>query len=99
MELPLDTATEMSQTLVGLAADMASFKNISIDRAQTALNAVYTGETESLKELGVVMTPANLEAYAMSKMCIRDRHSLSGELGDGSFYIRALAATRTVKIP
>lgn len=67
MELPLDTATEMSQTLVGLAADMASFKNISIDRAQTALNAVYTGETESLKELGVVMTQANLEAYAMSK--------------------------------
>ena len=57
----------MSQTLVGLAADMASFKNISIDRAQTALNAVYTGETESLKELGVVMTQANLEAYAMSK--------------------------------
>lgn len=67
MEIPLDSATEMSKTLVGLAADMASFKNISIDRAQTALNAVYTGETESLKELGVVMTQANLEAYAMSK--------------------------------
>lgn len=67
MEIPLDSATEMSKTLVGLAADLASFKNISIDRAQTALNAVYTGETESLKELGVVMTQANLEAYAMSK--------------------------------
>lgn len=67
MEIPLDTATEMSKTLVGLSADLASFKNISIDRAQTALNAVYTGETESLKELGVVMTEANLEAYAMAK--------------------------------
>lgn len=67
MGIPLDTATEMSKTLVGLSADLASFKNISIDRAQTALNAVYTGETESLKELGVVMTEANLEAYAMAK--------------------------------
>lgn len=67
MEIPLDSATEMSQTLVELAADLASFKNISIERTQTALNAVYTGETESLKELGVVMTEANLEAYAMAK--------------------------------
>lgn len=67
MELPLDTATEMSKTLVGLAADMASFKNISVERAQTALNAVYTGETESLKTLGIVMTEANLKEYALSK--------------------------------
>ncbi len=67
MELPLDTATEMSISLVGLAADMASFKNISVERAQTALNSVYTGETESLKALGIVMTEANLEAYAMAK--------------------------------
>lgn len=67
MDLPLDTATEMSKTLVGLAADMASFKNISVERAQTALNAVYTGETESLKDLGVVMTETNLKEYAMTK--------------------------------
>lgn len=67
MDLSLDTATDMSKTLVGLAADMASFKNISVDRAQTALNAVYTGETESLKSLGVVMTEANLKEFAMTK--------------------------------
>lgn len=60
-------AANMSQTLVGLAADLSSFKNISTDQSMTALNAIFTGETESLKRLGVVMTQSNLKAYAMSK--------------------------------
>lgn len=60
-------AAKMSTSLVGLAGDMASFKNISIERAQTALTAIYTGETESLKALGVVMTEANLQEYALTK--------------------------------
>jgi hypothetical protein len=60
-------AAEMSKALVGVAGDMASFKNISIDRAQTALNAVFTGETESLKTLGIVMTQAELNAFAMAQ--------------------------------
>lgn len=62
-----DQAAEMSKTLVGLAADLASFKNISVDQASTALKAVFTGETESLKNLGVVMTQANLQAYALAQ--------------------------------
>ena len=60
-------ATAMSTSLVQLSADLASFKNISTERAQTALTAIYTGETESLKSLGIVMTQANLEAYALSQ--------------------------------
>ena len=60
-------AAEMSKTLVGLSGDMASFKNVSIDVAQTALKSVFTGETESLKNLGVVMTEANLQEYAYAK--------------------------------
>lgn len=60
-------ASEMSTSLVQLAADMASFKNISTDRAAAALTAIYTGETEALKSLGIVMTQANLEAYALSQ--------------------------------
>lgn len=60
-------ASEMSTSLVQLAADMASFKNISTDRAATALTAVYTGETEALKSLGIIMTQANLEAFALSQ--------------------------------
>lgn len=65
--LSQDKASKMSQSLVGLAGDLASFKNISIDIANTALTGVFTGETESLKKLGIVMTEANLQAYALSQ--------------------------------
>lgn len=60
-------AAEMAITLTGLAGDLASFKNIEISQAMTALNGVFTGETESLKLLGVVMTEANLQQYAFSE--------------------------------
>lgn len=67
MGLNTKQASEMSMELVGLAGDLASFKNISIDVANTALTSVFTGETESLKKLGIVMTEANLQEYALSK--------------------------------
>ncbi len=60
-------AAEMSSSLVGLAGDIASFKNMNISEVQTALTGVFTGETESLKRLGVVMTDVNLEEYALSQ--------------------------------
>lgn len=59
-------AADMAQELVGLAGDLASFKNISLGEAQTALTAIFTGETESLKRLGVVMTEVNLNEYALA---------------------------------
>ncbi|SKA89721.1 hypothetical protein SAMN05428976_11350 [Clostridium sp. USBA 49] len=67
MGLNTKQAAEMSTKLVGLAGDLASFKNISIDVANTALTSVFTGETESLKKLGIVMTEANLQEFALSK--------------------------------
>lgn len=59
-------ALEMSETLTGLAGDVASFYNITQDEAYTRLSAVFTGETEALKELGVVMTQAALDQYALA---------------------------------
>ena len=59
-------AARMSESLVGLAGDLASFKNIGIEEAQTALKGIFTGEGESLKSLGVVMQDSTLEAYAMA---------------------------------
>lgn len=67
MEIPTQKAAEMSTGLVGLAGDLASFKNIGLDQAQDALKGIFTGETESLKNLGVVMTQTNLLQYAMEK--------------------------------
>lgn len=57
-------AAKMSTQLAGLAGDLASFKNISQDQAMNALKAVFTGETEALKNLGIVMTQVNLEEFA-----------------------------------
>ena len=59
-------AYDMGTTLTGLAGDVASFYNISQDEAYTKLKSVFTGETESLKDLGVVMTQSALDAYAMA---------------------------------
>lgn len=67
MGLPQSEAAKMSTSLVGLAGDLASFKNIRIDVAKTALNSIFTGETESLKGLGIVMTQANLSAFALEQ--------------------------------
>lgn len=66
MEIPTKSASEMSMTLVGLAGDLSSFKNIGIEEAETALKSIFTGETESLKNLGIVMTQTNLDAYALA---------------------------------
>lgn len=59
-------AYEMATTLTGLAGDVASFYNLSQDEAYTKLKSVFTGETESLKDLGVVMTQSALDSYALA---------------------------------
>ena len=59
-------AYDMGTTLTGLSGDVASFYNISQDEAYTKMKSVFTGETESLKDLGIVMTQTALDAYAMS---------------------------------
>lgn len=59
-------AYKMSTSLTGLAGDIASFYNISQDEAYTKLKSVFSGETETLKDLGVVMTQSALDAYALA---------------------------------
>ena len=59
-------AYDMGTSLTGLAGDVASFYNLSQDEAYTKLKSVFTGETESLKDLGVVMTQAALDSYALA---------------------------------
>jgi hypothetical protein len=77
MGLGVGEAAKLSTSLVGLAGDMASFKNIRIDVAQTALNGIFTGETESLKRLGIVMTEANVKAYAFAQGITKQYETMS----------------------
>jgi len=57
---------EMSKGIGGLTGDMASFYNLDYDTAFEKLRAGISGETEPLKQLGINMSVANLEAFALS---------------------------------
>ena len=59
-------AYNMSTALAGLSGDVASFYNITQDEAYTKLKSVFSGETETLKDLGIVMTQNALDAYALA---------------------------------
>ena len=58
---------EMSMSLAGLAGDMASFYNLDPTEAFEKLRSGISGETEPLKQLGINMSVANLEAFALSE--------------------------------
>ena len=62
-----DEIVEMSTDLAGLAADMASFYNMDFDTAFQKIRSGISGETEPLKQLGINMSVANLNAYALSQ--------------------------------
>ncbi|CAM2078907.1 MAG: Phage-related protein [uncultured Clostridium sp.] len=66
MGFTVESAEKMAETLTNLSGDVASFYNITQDEAYTKLKSVFTGETETLKELGVVMTQENLNQYALA---------------------------------
>lgn len=67
MGLTQEAAAKMGEQLVGRAADLASFKNISTDTAKEALTGVFTGEGEALKGLGIIMTQDNLNRFAQQQ--------------------------------
>lgn len=61
-----DAIVDMSKDMVGLAGDMASFYNLDLETAFEKIRSGISGETEPLKQLGINMSVANLEAYALS---------------------------------
>lgn len=67
MQVTDDQVLKMSKNLVQLAGDMASFYNIDIETAFTKIRSGISGETEPLKQLGINLNVANLEAYALSE--------------------------------
>lgn len=67
MGLTTGVAAEMSMNMTGLAADMASFYNLDTDVAFEKIRSGISGETEPLKQLGINMSVANLQAFALSQ--------------------------------
>ena len=67
MGLTGDEVLEMSTEMTGLAGDFASFYNLDHEEAFNKIRAGISGETEPLKQLGINMSVANLEAFALSQ--------------------------------
>nr|DAJ11630.1 MAG TPA: minor tail protein [Caudoviricetes sp.] len=60
-------AADMSMELTGLAGDVASFYNLSGDEAFAKIRSGISGETEPLKQLGINLSVANLEQFALTQ--------------------------------
>lgn len=73
MGLNSDEVLNMSQNMVGLAGDFASFYNLEHQEAFDKIRSGISGETEPLKQLGINMSVANLEAYALTQ-CITKQY-------------------------
>ena len=58
---------DVSTDLAGLAADMASFYNLDFETAFQKIRSGLSGETEPLKQLGINMSVANLNAFALQQ--------------------------------
>lgn len=72
-----DAIVGMSQNMVGLAGDMASFYNLDLETAFEKIRSGISGETEPLKQLGINMSVANLEAYALSQGIEKSYNSMT----------------------
>ena len=62
-----DSVQDMSMSITELAGDMASFYNLDAEEAFNKIRSGISGETEPLKQLGINMSVANLEAFALSQ--------------------------------
>ena len=77
MGLSMEAASDMAIETAKLTGDVASFYNISQDLAVVKLKGIWTGETEALKEIGVVMTEANLQQFAFNKGLTKQYKNMS----------------------
>ena len=59
--------TQISTDLAGLAADMASFYNLDFEEAFSKIRSGISGQTMPLKELGIDMSVATLNAFALQQ--------------------------------
>lgn len=72
-----DDAASMSMNLVKLAGDLASFHNLSTEETERALRAVFTGEYEPLKDLGVIINETRLKQEGLTRGLIHGKEQLT----------------------
>lgn len=77
MGIPIDTMTDMSMQLTKLSGDLASFYNVSQKETASKLQAIFSGESEPLRDYGADLTQATVEAWALSQGIDADMQSMS----------------------
>ena len=77
MRLSQNAVLGMSQSITALAGDMASFYNLDSDDAFNKIRSGISGETEPLKQLGINMSVANMEAFALSQGITKSYQSMT----------------------
>lgn len=70
-------AAEMSRTMASLAQDVASFYNLTEEDAVSKLRAGLTGEMESLKALGVVISADAIAAEGLAMGLAKTKDALT----------------------
>jgi hypothetical protein len=61
-----DEAAKMSVRMLQLAADMGSFNNASPEDVVEAIGAAFRGETEPIRQYGVMLSAAKVEQQALT---------------------------------
>lgn len=77
MGLGTDSAYDMSTSLTELAGDIASFYNLDVETAFEKIRSGISGEIMPLRQLGINMSVANLEAYALSQGITQSYNSMT----------------------
>lgn len=108
-----DSAAKMTTELIERAGDVASFYDITVDEAMTKFQSGLAGMTRPLRSLGVNMSVANMQAYAMSQgittawkdmdqatqMALRYQYILNAtQYAEGDFGRTSLSAANQVRI-
>jgi len=78
MGMTRDAAAGLSENLVSLALDLASFNNLEEDEAVNAMSKALMGETESAKRLGAVLND-NTRAMAMEALGYEGKYDALSE--------------------
>ncbi len=92
-----ETASSMALGLTALSADMASFFNTTQEYTDIALKSVFTGETETLKQYGIVMTQTNLKEFARQKGITKSIQAMTQQEQTMLRYKYVMAQTQLVQ--
>ncbi len=88
-----ESAADMSVEILKLAADMASFNDLSIDEALTKIKAGLVGEVEPLRQVGVLLSETAVAGKAMELGLVSNKNELTDQIKVQARYALILEQT------